>query len=255
MKVGHLGTLDPLATGVLPIAIGKATKLFDIFLTKKKGYIAEFSFGLLTDTLDITGNILDKSDIVPERSILIESIKSMIGESEQLPPKYSAKKINGVPAYKLARDNKDFELKKSKIIIYNIDLLEYNNEKVKLFIECSAGTYIRSIGESLAKSLNCYMTMSSLKRIKTGNFLLENCVDIEGLTFDSIENNIISINKCLSDFENIEVDDTLYFRLKNGQRIKTDIAENIYIIKYKNNVLGIANVKDDIMKLNTYLEN
>ena len=120
-KVGQMGTLDPMATGVLPVALGKATKLFDTFLTKKKRYIGSFDFGALYDTQDVTGEIVDKSDFVPTREDLEKSITKFVGEISQIPPAYSAKKVNGIPAYKLARLKQEFELKPKNSIFTTLN--------------------------------------------------------------------------------------------------------------------------------------
>ena len=157
-EVGHLGTLDPMATGVLAVTVGSATKLFDMFLNKTKTYVAEFTFGYSTDTLDAEGQIESRCDIIPTLEQIEAVLPEFIGEIEQMPPKYSAKKIGGKKAYDLAREGKDFELKPSKVTIHNLKILDYSNGVLKLEIECGAGTYIRSLGRDIASRLNTLAT-------------------------------------------------------------------------------------------------
>jgi len=152
--IGHLGTLDPMATGVLPITIGSATKLFDLFLNKTKKYIAEFEFGYLTDSLDATGQILKKTTKTPTIEEIRAILPSFIGEIEQLPPQFSAKKVNGLKACDVARRGGEVELKPKKILIKQINLLSFKDNILKLEIECGAGTYIRAIGRDIAQKLN-----------------------------------------------------------------------------------------------------
>ena len=143
LKVGHLGTLDPMATGVLLVTVGKATKLFDLMQEKKKTYVATFEFGYETDTLDATGDVQEKSEKIPSLDEIMNVLPKFVGEIDQIPPKYSAKSVNGVRAYDLARQNIDFELKPKKVKIYNIKFLSFESGLLKLEIECGAGTYIR----------------------------------------------------------------------------------------------------------------
>ena len=171
LKVGHLGTLDPMATGVLLVTVGKATKLFDIMQQKLKTYVAEFEFGKLTDTLDATGEVVRSEDVKTfSIDVLEKTISKFIGEIQQVPPKYSAKSINGTRAYVMARNNVDFEIPAKTVLIENIEILSYKNNILKLQITCGSGTYIRSIGRDIAESLGTIATMTSLVRIKIDNF-------------------------------------------------------------------------------------
>ena len=163
-KIGHMGTLDPLAEGVLPIAIGKATRMFDYFLDKHKEYVAEFTFGMTTDTLDAEGNIIEKCDYIPTKEKIIEILPSLIGVIDQIPPQYSAKKVNGRCAYDLARAGQIVDLKPKRIEIYDIKLLEVKDNKFTFLIECSGGTYIRSIARDIATLVNSKAYMSKLIR-------------------------------------------------------------------------------------------
>lgn len=200
-KAGHLGTLDPLATGVLPVALGKATKLFDRFLKKTKTYIATFEFGYETDTLDSEGQVINKNGCIISKDEINSVLDSFKGQISQLPPKYSAKRVGGKRAYDLARAGVEFELTPKDIIIYDIKVLHELKENVFEFeITCSSGTYIRSIARDIAYKLNTYGTMISLIRTKCGIFDIENSVtfeDIQSNKFELID--LYTINEILGD--------------------------------------------------------
>jgi tRNA pseudouridine55 synthase len=180
-KIGHTGTLDPFATGLLIILIGRpATKLMNQFHKLKKRYIVDAQFGFETDTQDITGKIISKSDdgIVPTHEDIESTIKkSFLGSIEQMPPQYSAKKIKGKKAYELAREGKRVELKPKKIQIYEFKILEYNYPYIKLEILCSTGTYIRTLIKDLARKLGTYATATELRRTEIGSFSIK---DVNG---------------------------------------------------------------------------
>lgn len=252
-KVGQMGTLDPMATGVLPVALGKATKLFDTFLTKKKRYIGSFNFGALYDTQDVTGEIIDKSDFVPTREELEKSILKFVGEISQIPPAFSANKVNGMPAYKLARLKQEFELKPKKLNIYDIKLLEYDNEHFTLDITCSAGTYIRTLGVDIAKDAKAMAAMSALRRIQSGEFKLEDCISVVDLDEQKIADNLISIDQAISFITPLQISQQEFYDLKDGRIISKDIADGKYRVKFDNTLLGIAFVSGNKMKLETYL--
>ena len=181
-KAGHMGTLDPLADGVLVIGLNKATKLFDKFLNSDKEYISIFKFGEETDTLDLGGEVIKKDDKVITAKELKEILKKFIGKQNQLPPLYSAKKVNGKRACDLARSGKEVELKPKEIEIYNLELLEKLGEnKFKVKISCSSGTYVRAIVRDVAKELNtCGMTLA-ITRTKCGVLCIENSFSLEDL--------------------------------------------------------------------------
>lgn len=252
-KVGQMGTLDPMATGVLPVALGKATKLFDTFLTKKKRYIGSFNFGALYDTQDVTGEIIDKSDFVPTREELETSIQKFVGEISQIPPAFSAKKVNGMPAYKLARLKQQFELKPKKLNIYDIKLLEYDNEHFTLDITCSAGTYIRTLGVDIAKDAKAMAAMSALRRIQSGEFKIEDCISVVDLDEQKIADSLISIDQAISFITPLQISQQEFYDLKDGKIISKDIADGKYRVKFENTLLGIAFVSGNKMKLETYL--
>lgn len=172
-KVGHAGTLDPMATGLLILAVGKATKEISKFSGMDKIYEAEITLGAESDTDDAEGKLISVSSQIPKETEIGEALKNMTGETNQIPPKFSAKKINGVTAYKLARQGKEFELKPKKITIYNLDLQNYSYPKINLVCKVSSGTYIRAIARDLGKVLQTGAYLSKLNRTKIGDYRLE----------------------------------------------------------------------------------
>lgn len=187
-KAGHMGTLDPYGTGVLLIGVNKGTKLFDEYLKKKKTYIATFHFGYETDTLDSEGQIVKQNDIVITKNEIEEKVKTFIGKQLQMPPLYSAKKINGQKACDVARSGGFLELKPKEIEVYEFTMLRnFGNNNYEFKISCSAGTYIRSLCRDLAYLLSTYGTMVSIIRTECGMFNINS-----SCTLDDIKNNTIS---------------------------------------------------------------
>lgn len=179
-KIGHLGTLDPLGTGVLLLAINKGTKLFDLYLTKRKTYKTIFKFGIETDTFDSEGNIVKEQDCDISFEDVIEKTKMLIGEMAQMPPMYSAKKVAGKKAYELAREGKTVELKPRNVVIHRFDCLGEVEKNTFMFeIECSAGTYIRSLCRDLATLLSTCGTMVYINRTTCGVFGIEQSSTLE----------------------------------------------------------------------------
>ncbi len=251
-KVGHLGTLDPLATGVLLITVGKATKLFDIMQKKQKTYIAKFKFDILTDTLDISGKIVANSSRVPSKNEILNILPKFEGKILQIPPKYSAKSIKGVRAYDLARKNVEFDIPAKEVEIFDIQLENYSKTEITLKIVCGSGTYIRAIGRDIGECLNCYLTMSELTRTKVGNFELKNCQNIENLTAENIENNIIKIKDILN-FPICVVGENESKKLLNGQKIASNLNNGKYLLCDENDAIAIVEVEKNIAKMCLYL--
>jgi len=215
-KIGHLGTLDPMAEGILPIMINQATKLAPILDTSKKSYKAVIKFGIETDTNDITGKIIEqKEEFSLTRSELENSLLNFKGEIEQIPPRYAAVKINGVRAYKLAREGKEFEIKPKKVSIYRINLKRFSLPYAEIEIDCSRGTYIRSIIRDLGHLLNIPATMSKLTRSLSSNFSTAQSTTIENAV-DSLEDKLIKLES-LFDFPKIEINKFEYKLIQNGQ--------------------------------------
>jgi tRNA pseudouridine55 synthase len=190
IKMGHTGTLDPFATGLLIIMIGRCvTKLMNRFHKFKKRYVVDAQFGFETDTQDVTGQIIAKTDdgIIPTKEDVENRIREdFLGEIKQIPPKYSAKKVKGRKAYELAREEKEFELKPREIEIYEFKILEYEYPHIKLEVVCSTGTYIRTLVKDLARNLGTYATATDLRRTQIGPFSIED-----------VDSSIIDVDKVL----------------------------------------------------------
>lgn len=241
-KIGHTGTLDPIATGVLVLCIGKATKLVEVITSYDKEYEAEVILGIKTDTKDITGKILKEEKAIISKENIEECLKKMIGTYNQTVPIYSAVKINGKKLYEYARINEEIELPKRKVTIKELKLISditYEKEKTKFKIKChvSKGTYIRSLIEDIATNLNTIGTMENLKRTKQGNFQIASANTIQ-----DIENNkfkIYPIEEILEKFYKIEMTDDLYFKIKNGSIIKNNYNHDIVAFTKNDKVIAI----------------
>ena len=231
-KIGHTGTLDPLASGVLVCLTGKYTKLVDLITSFEKEYIAEIKLGIKTDTLDITGNVLDKKAVCHyEISDIEKVLNSFIGNYVQKVPLYSAVKINGKKLYEYARCNEEVILPLREVFIKEIELLNYKEDIIKFRTVVSKGTYIRSLIEDICNKLNTIGTMKSLVRTKQGNFKIENSyklIDIENSNFNSIK-----LEEVL-DLKLVELDDVLYKKVINGNKLNLDY--NGFILFRKNNM-------------------
>ncbi len=180
-KVGHTGTLDPMATGVLVILIGRAAKLSDYLLADRKTYEAGLLLGCETDTQDTTGKIVSQSDDIPDLSVVEAACATFVGRSVQTPPMYSAKKVNGVKLYELARDGIEIERCGCEIEIYSLGVKKRSDREYNLSVSCSKGTYIRTLCHDIGKALGCGGCMSSLRRTKNGAFSIDGAVSIEKL--------------------------------------------------------------------------
>lgn len=243
-KVGHLGTLDPAASGVLPVAVGRATKFFDYFLSKDKKYTAVVKFGIATDTLDSFGNItkVDKDISVSSEDIL-KVLNEFIGEVEQYPPKFSALKIGGKKAYELAREGVEFELKPRKITIYDIKLKQKIDDITYVFdVHCSAGTYIRTLFSDIAQKLGTISYVPVIIRTKSGAFEMLNAI-----TLEEFENSkkILQIEEIFSSFQTIEIGENMAKKVLNGVSVsveelnKESALLKPFLIKYNNEIVGL----------------
>lgn len=250
---GHMGTLDPLASGVLPVGVGNATRLFNYFLDKEKEYIAEFTFGVDSDTLDSTGELIYGGQVPSEKEI--ESVlPAFFGDILQVPPKYSAKNVNGRRGYDLARAGVDFELPPKKVHIYGIELLGRAEDKENAFrfkIRCGGGTYIRSLARDIAAALETKAVMSALRRTQSGCFLLSEAIPFSILESDpsvaALEELIIPTERVLP-IPDLLLTEKNAGRLFNGQRVATEEEDGLYKI-YKDGVFyGIAEVKNGLAK-------
>ena len=229
-KIGHTGTLDPIATGVLVITIGRYTKLGDALTSTYKEYIAEFKLGIETDTLDITGNILNRKEINVDKEKVINTINSFKGKYNQEVPIYSAVKINGKKLYEYARNNEQIELPKREVDIQNIEVLNIDNDIITIKCLVSKGTYIRSLIRDIGVKLDTYATMTKLTRTKQGKFTLE-----ESYTIDDVRNNnykLLTIEDCL-DTEIVNLTDEELIKIANGNPYKKEYTKDYILFKYR----------------------
>lgn len=233
-SIGHTGTLDPIAEGVLVCLIGKYTKLTDILINHDKEYIASFKLGILTDTLDITGKILKEEKVNLTKEEIQKTILSFKGTYNQEVPIYSAVKINGKKLYEYARNNEEITLPKREVNIYDIELLNMDNECLTIKTKVSKGTYIRSLIRDIGLKLNTNATMTKLIRTKLDKFTIEESYSLEDIQNDNYK--ILSLED-LIDLDTININEDMLFKIKNGQII--DYQTNKYIL-YKYNNQNIA---------------
>ena len=254
-KIGHAGTLDPFATGVLAVALGEATKSISYF-NASKFYQFRVLFGISKDTDDSTGKTLQTSDAIPSKKDIDVCLKNFIGFQQQVPPRYSAVKINGKRAYKLARENKTFEIKSKEVNIQNLTCSATEKKEEFIFtMECSSGTYVRSFARDLGKMLNTFAHVSELRRIKIGKFgenniiLLDNLAELVhiGDHFEMIH----SIQDVLDDIPAVQLNRDLSKKFRNGLNFdyfNEDIFEDTLLIISDEKLLGIGKVIEGKIK-------
>ena len=258
-KVGHTGTLDPMAEGVLPVLVGKGTLLSKYLINHDKKYVVKLQLGIKTDTADSEGKIIEEKDMdlsIFNQEKLNEILKTFIGKQEQIPPIYSAIKVNGKKLYEYARKGQNVEIKPRQIEIYDINLINFSKEEKQIEFEvfCGKGTYIRSLCEYIAKKMNTVGYMKELKRIQVGNFKIENSVAVEELTanFDNekyIENKIISIEKLFENNEKIILNSRKLELFLNGVKITQNYADGVYKIYDEKSVfIGLGVVENKLLK-------
>lgn len=247
-KIGHTGTLDPIATGVLICCLNHDTKLVDILESETKEYITEIKLGLKTDTGDITGKVIATASYSITKNDIINALNSFIGTSLQEVPKYSAIKINGQRLYEYARKNKEVALPKRQINISSIQLISFNNDLIKFKVTVSKGTYIRSLINDICTKLNTVGTMNSLVRTKLGIYAIKDSNKIEDILQDKYHQ--ISYDEIFHDYEKVALNEEEYHLVKNGHTMPVNFKnreviytfQNKYIALYENNA-GIAKLK------------
>ena len=248
-KIGHTGTLDPIATGVMVICIGPSTKLVDMLTSNDKEYIAEVTLGIKTDTLDITGNVIDTLDVNVTKEAIINVLNSFKGKYMQEVPIYSAVKINGKKLYEYARCNEKITLPKREVEIKSIELLDYSKNKFTFKCLVSKGTYIRSLIRDICDKLNTLGTMSKLTRTKQGKFSIDECISIDSISRDNIKN-----IKDILDIKKIIVDNYLKFKIINGQILDNIYNTNEVLFINNNEELAIYKIYEkDNKKLKPYI--
>ena len=254
-KVGHTGTLDPNATGVLPILVGKATLISKYLINHDKVYIATLKLGTKTDTADGEGKVLEEVDIKSlniSKEDIEKALKDIIGKQEQYPPMYSAIKVNGKKLYEYARKGQEVEIKPRIIEIYDCKLVDYSKQEAEIVFEisCSKGTYIRTVCENVSEKLNTIGYMKELKRIQVGEFSIKNSYMLNEIkeNTESIEKFLISIEDLFKNAENIQLTDKELQLFLNGVKLKVQKDDGIFKI-YNNNVfIGTGIVEKSRLK-------
>lgn len=254
-KIGHTGTLDPNATGVLPICIGNATKLTKYILSEDKEYIATVKLGIKTDTQDITGKVLEEQK---DLSITLEDIdkvcKEFVGKQKQKPPMYSAAKINGKKLYEYARLGVEIERQDKDIEIYSINDIKYDedNQTVKMTISCSKGTFIRTLCFDIFEKINVLSTLEDLERTKTGIFDIKDCHTIQQIEKlqqeDKIDSILYNIEDLFEDYEGVTIKEESYERFLNGVQLSTKLEDGIYKVYHKEEFTGLGIVENNKLK-------
>jgi len=253
---GHMGTLDPLASGVLPVGVGNATRLFDYFLEKEKEYVAQFTFGVSSDTLDSTGTLVYGGRI-PTAEEIASVLPSFFGDIMQIPPKYSAKNVNGKRGYDLARAGVDFELPAKKVHIYGMQVLGQIEENVfRIQINCGGGTYIRSLARDIAEALGTNAVMSALRRTKSGIFTVDKAIPYalleKDLPVEELEQYVIPTESTLP-YPTLFLQGKKTERFFNGMSVEVDEADGLYKIYKEDAFYGIAEVANGRAKAKTKL--
>ena len=244
-KVGHTGTLDPLATGVLVVCVGTYTKLVESLTSQDKTYVATMKLGVKTDTGDITGNVLERNPKSFSEQDIYLAFQNFPKEYEQTVPIYSAVKINGKKLYEYARNGEKIDLPKRVVHIYDLKILFINNDEIEFETRVSKGTYIRSLIEDIASSLGTIATMSSLRRIKQGNVSIKDCISISNLTNEPPLKQLTD----LFDYPKYEIFDEEYHKVQNGNVLFLKSMEPRLFLAYKDHVVAIYEKKDDIYKM------
>lgn len=228
-KIGHTGTLDPDAEGVLPVCLGVGTKLCDMLTDEGKEYVAELYLGITTDTQDMSGAVLSRAEVTIGEKQLEETIYSFVGEYEQIPPMYSALKVNGKKLYELARQGKTVERQARRVHIEEIEILEVRLPVIKMRVKCSKGTYIRTLCDDIGKKAGCGGTMKSLIRSRVGNFIIEDALKLgrveELVKTNEIEDFIIKADSIFPELAKAKVKPDYYKLLINGNCLELKMVD------------------------------
>ena len=253
-KVGHTGTLDPLATGVIPILIGKGTQLSKYLINHDKEYIATIKLGYKTSTGDLEGNVVEQKDVsegMLEENFVNKVLKQFEGKITQIPPIYSAIKVNGKKLYEYARKSQDVEIPPRNIEIYEIELISISQEDMEITyrVHCSKGTYIRTLCEDIAEKLGTVGYMKELQRTRVGNFSIQNSLKMEDINNnEKVQENFISIEKFLEDKEKIELNSEKMKKFLNGVRIKYVKKDEVCRVYYKDVFVGTGIISNNFLK-------
>lgn len=258
-KVGHTGTLDPEAEGVLPICVGKATKLVDYIMGGEKTYRAGFKLGYTSDTLDAFGVLTKTEGEIPAEDLVRETIKGFLGDSLQMPPMYSALKKDGKRLYELARQGIEIERERRPVTITKLLLCTFDGTEGEILVQCSKGTYIRSLIDDIGEKLGCGAIMTSLVREATGNFMLENSVKLSMLEENGYEPYLISMDEVLKEYEKFIIPEEFLNLIVNGVKVKnrkitSTLGNGLYrAYSEEGSFLGILKRDEDYLFLSVNL--
>jgi tRNA pseudouridine55 synthase len=231
-RAGHTGTLDPFATGVLPVCVGKATKVIPFLDEDFKEYEALLRLGITTDTMDATGRVIIQKNVgAITRELVIEVFSKFKGKIKQIPPMFSALKKDGVRLYKLAREGKSVERPPRTVIIKDLKIIELNSTFIKFFVNCSRGTYIRVLGSDIGDELGCGGHLVDLRRVRSGRFKLEDTVSLENVKKGDIR--LISISDALSHIKNVNVGNGIAMQIKMGRQIRKSYIDSGNITRFE----------------------
>ena len=249
-KVGHTGTLDPNATGVLPILVGQATKISKYLIEHKKTYIATIELGEKRDTGDSEGNIIESDSNIKEFdiSIIKQVLQSFLGKQKQIPPMYSAIKVNGKKLYEYARSGQEVEVEPREIEIYRIELIEYINNRIEFEVECSKGTYIRTLCENIAEKLGTIGYMKELQRTSVDKFKIKESINLEELSEDEAQKKILTIENIFKEKEKIYLNDKGVELFLNGVQLTRELEDDIYRVYNDNKFIGLGIIKNKLLK-------
>lgn len=248
-RVGHTGTLDPMATGVLPVLLGRATALSSLMLDADKKYVAKIQLGITTDTDDITGNVISESKVSVKQADIDATLLKFIGKISQTPPMYSALKKDGIRLYDLARQGKTVEIAAREIEVFELSVLTPLDESGSFSLMChvSKGTYIRSLARDIGEALGCGATLCELRRIMTAGFDIKDCVSVDEITSENIQSYLLNEEAAVLHLRALSVTKNQAIRFCNGGQLDferlniADFKENeLFRIKYKNQFLGIG---------------
>ena len=249
-KVGHTGTLDPNATGVLPLLVGKGTQISKYLINHDKTYEAVLKLGEKTDTADVEGEIIEKQEVQPsqlEKENVEKVLKSLIGKQEQTPPIYSAIKVNGKKLYEYARRGEKVEIEPRTIEIYDLELIKIENQEITYKVHCSKGTYIRTLCEQIAEKLGTVGYMKELNRTQVGEFFIDNAVKIEELE-KNVEKYFITIEKYFEKYDRINLNTKKLQLFLNGVQLTYDLPDGLYKIYSDEKFIGIGTIKNKLLK-------
>lgn len=250
-KVGHTGTLDPMATGVLPLLLGQGTKLSKYLINHDKTYIATIQLGQKTDTLDSEGNIIEEKSVDKstwDKARIQQTLETLEGKQVQTPPMYSAIKVNGKKLYEYARNGENVKIEPRQIEIYSLELLNVDNinKTIHFKVECSKGTYIRTLCEGIAERLGTVGYMKELNRTRVGDFYIENSITIEQL--EQSQYQIITIEQFFKDEEFINLTEKGLKLFLNGVQLTYHLVDGIYRIYQDDKFIGIGTIKNELLK-------